>query len=495
VSRLLKQGRQLTDHYEIKELLGSGTSGQVYHGVHRQTGKDWAIKIVDSKKLAVGKNGADGAKSELVKEAELLRNLRHPNIIHLEDIFSDRWKVYLVMELSSGGDLFDRTVQKKRYSEKEALVVMRQILAAIAYLHEQNIAHRDLKLENILLASAHSDVDVKLTDFGLARQLEDGDRMKTYCGTPQYFAPEVLQRKNTVYGSGTYSLAADMWSLGVVAFVLLEGSYPFKDGTLNQQIMQAGYSFSAPAWSKVSAEAKDFVTQLLVVDPTRRLTAAQATAHPWICRGTSSSSSSSMNRNRNKDTTGSGGYNSNGHSSGSGVSGDSNGRSSSDKAQKSLFQAAVGSRSMKSPTTSTTTAAGSGADPKGTIAANAAALSMGPPAARPAAATSAAAMRGTPNNVTAAKGTARNTTASANSTSKKKKRPLPSPASAPAPTSQRKAAAASSSGKRTRQIDSYFEPQPQEPLTTRRLTRSTSALAQADSKSINNGKNDTSESK
>jgi serine/threonine protein kinase len=107
------------------------------------------------------------------------------------------------MEMSSGGDLFDRVVKKKHYPEHEAKKVMTQILQAMAYLHEKNIAHRDIKPENILLVSKHSDVDIKLTDFGLAKKVDESGKMKTFCGTPQYFAPEVLQRRHTTKGSGT----------------------------------------------------------------------------------------------------------------------------------------------------------------------------------------------------------------------------------------------------------------------------------------------------
>ena len=216
----------------------------------------------------------------------MLRALRHSNIIHLEDIFENDANIFLVMELSLGGDLFDRLYSKKYYKEDEARRVMTQILDAIAFLHDNNVAHRDLKPENILLVSRDSDVDVKITDFGLAKKLGENGKLKTICGTPQYFAPEVLQRKNSELGSGYYSLEADMWSLGVMLYVLLCGQYPFKessrDNTLYTNITNGHYSFESNIWNSVSTEAKTLISQLLVVEASQRLTAQQALNSPWI---------------------------------------------------------------------------------------------------------------------------------------------------------------------------------------------------------------------
>jgi tRNA A-37 threonylcarbamoyl transferase component Bud32 len=185
VHRLLNQNRNINDYYVLKELLGSGAAGLVYRSISKETGRDWAVKIVDTRQLVI----ASSTTQEITKEAELLRSLRHPNIIHLEDIFSSGNNIYLVMELSVGGDLFDRITKKKAYSEHEAKEVTRQILGAMVYMHENKVAHRDLKPENILLARKDSDVDIKITDFGLAKKLDDKGGLKSYCGTPQYYAP------------------------------------------------------------------------------------------------------------------------------------------------------------------------------------------------------------------------------------------------------------------------------------------------------------------
>lgn len=282
VMRMLNKERNVEDFYEFKEVLGTGTSAQVYHGIQKDTGKSFAVKVIDQRKLSL-----EGASlEEITKEAELLRSLRHPCIIQLEDIFSYRHNLFLIMELSKGGDLFDRIAKKTRYLEEEACFVMIQILQAIDYLHENKVAHRDLKPENILLVRADDDVTLKITDFGLAKKLDsEKGEMKTFCGTPQYFAPEVLQRQNTVCGQGTYSLAADMWSIGVILFVLLAGEYPFKEQSLNQQISKADYSFNGKVWLKISKEAKQLIQDLLIVDPLKRLTAASALKSIWIQNG------------------------------------------------------------------------------------------------------------------------------------------------------------------------------------------------------------------
>ncbi len=277
VIRLLTQKRSIFDFYEFRELLGQGGVAAVHLGIKKDTGSPWAIKIIDTRQFQLAEGGID----TLTREAEMLRSLRHPNIIHLEDIFADGDKLYLVMELSHGGDLFERIISKHHYEESLAKEAMKNILSALAYLHSLNIAHRDLKPENILLSKKESDTEVKISDFGLAKVASDSQRLKTYCGTPQYFAPEVLQRKNTVAAQGSYSLAADMWSMGIILFVMLAGEFPFDDPT-KRGVNAMRHSFAKPAWSRVSDEAKDLINKLLVKDPSDRLNAEQALKHPWF---------------------------------------------------------------------------------------------------------------------------------------------------------------------------------------------------------------------
>ncbi|CAM9946573.1 unnamed protein product, partial [Choristocarpus tenellus] len=210
-------------------------------------------------------------------------------IIKLEDIFQTDGAVYLVMELVSGGDLFDRIVERGIYSEDSAQELLFQVLTAVAYLHEKDIVHRqglerrrwDLKPENILLVGRDSDVDVKITDFGLAKRANK-EGLKTFCGTPQYFAPEVLKRRNTVLGVGRYGKEADMWSVGVILYILLSGTHPFHATTLFDQISHANYSMNGPEWDSIGAPAKDLVRKLLKENPKERLTAEEALGHPFI---------------------------------------------------------------------------------------------------------------------------------------------------------------------------------------------------------------------
>jgi len=186
-------------------------------------------------------------------------------------------KLYLIMELVTGGELFDKIVEKGSYSEKEASTTVKKILKAVEYLHNSGIAHRDLKPENLLLRS-ENDTEVMLSDFGLSKIIGEETMMQTACGTPYYVAPEVLSA--TGYGP-----EVDVWSVGVITYLLLCGFPPFYGESLPEvfeQIMKAEYDFPEPYWNEISIEAKDFISKLLVVDPSKRYSAKQALKHPWI---------------------------------------------------------------------------------------------------------------------------------------------------------------------------------------------------------------------
>lgn len=183
------------------------------------------------------------------------------------------------MELVTGGELFDRIVQKSSYTEAEAAATIRTLCDALKYLHAKKIVHRDLKPENILYASDAEDADIKVADFGLARVVSGKDLMKTACGTPGYVAPEIL--KNQGYDSG----AVDLWSTGVILYILLCGFPPFYEEELPalfDQILNARFDFPSPWWDKISKEAKQLVHGLLCIDPKKRLTAEQVLEHPWV---------------------------------------------------------------------------------------------------------------------------------------------------------------------------------------------------------------------
>ncbi|CAM9269823.1 unnamed protein product [Discosporangium mesarthrocarpum] len=203
--------RKVEDFYDVREMIGHGTSGEVRRAIHRATGRQVAVKVIETRRFALTPGLTP---KELVQEAEMLKRADHEYIIKLEDIFQTDGAVYLVMELVHGGDLFDRIVERGVYPEESAKELLFRVLTAVAYLHKKDIALAvDLKPENILLVGRDNDVEVKITDFGLAKRANK-EGLKTFCGTPQYFAPEVLKRRNTVLGVGRYGKEADMWSVG-----------------------------------------------------------------------------------------------------------------------------------------------------------------------------------------------------------------------------------------------------------------------------------------
>jgi len=264
--------KRIETFYDMREVLGDGTSGQVRRAIHRQSGKERAVKVISLRRHV--------DVSIMEREVSLLQSLDHPYIVKLVEVFVQHGvALYLVMELVKGGDLFDCIVEKQRYTEKEARRAMRRLLSAIYYLHEEsNIVHRDLKPENILCSSP---THVKLADFGLAKIVK-ADGLKTFCGTPAYFAPEVLQRRGTVAGQGRYGKPADMWSLGVILYILLTGKPPF-DGDIDEEPkgFEVDFVSDVHIWSQMTA-AKELVQQMLRQDPKQRLTVRQACDHSWI---------------------------------------------------------------------------------------------------------------------------------------------------------------------------------------------------------------------
>ncbi|KAJ1632493.1 kinase-like domain-containing protein [Pavlovales sp. CCMP2436] len=259
------------DDFEIGKELGSGHFSRVKLATRKSDGLKCAIKIM--------KKPAPGKKSQFDTEVDIMRRIDHPTIVKLYDVFETDDKVYLVMELLTGGELFDRIVDVGHFSEKDAALMTTKLVSAIKYMHELGVVHRDLKPENMLMTHDGKDAAVKITDFGLSK-ITDGhsSMMKTPCGTPGYIAPEVLHMKG-------YGREVDMWSVGVIVYILLCGFPPFyaeNDALLFQQIKAGRYEFLRPYWDPVSATAKDFVSKLLVVDPARRMTAEQALAHPWL---------------------------------------------------------------------------------------------------------------------------------------------------------------------------------------------------------------------
>uniref|UniRef100_A0A8D0B490 Calcium/calmodulin-dependent protein kinase type IV n=1 Tax=Salvator merianae TaxID=96440 RepID=A0A8D0B490_SALMN len=259
----------LADYYELESELGRGATSIVYRCRQKGTQKPFAVKIL---KKTVDK--------KIVRtEIGVLLRLSHPNIIKLKEIFETPAEISLVLELVTGGELFDRIVEKGYYSERDAANAVKQILEAVAYLHANGIVHRDLKPENLLYATPAPDAPLKIADFGLSKIVADQVTMKTVCGTPGYCAPEIL--RGCAYGP-----EVDMWSLGIITYILLCGFEPFYDERGDQymfkRILNCEYDFVSPWWDDVSLNAKDLVKKLIVLDPKKRLTTFQALQHPWV---------------------------------------------------------------------------------------------------------------------------------------------------------------------------------------------------------------------
>ena len=233
--------------------------------------KDVAIKSIDKSKVE--------DMNDITREIEIMKMVSHPNIIQLYEIFDESKKMHLVLELVTGGELFDRIVAKSSYTEREAANTIYTLCDALGHLHNLKIVHRDLKPENILYQSPADDAPIKVADFGLARMVSSTDMMKTACGTPGYVAPEILNNK------GYDSSAVDMWSTGVILYILLCGFPPFYEEELPalfDSILHARYDFPSPWWDNVSDGAKSLVKKLLELDPKKRLTAQQVLEDAWM---------------------------------------------------------------------------------------------------------------------------------------------------------------------------------------------------------------------
>lgn len=267
--------KKFQDVYKIGKTLGAGAFAEVKQGIKKGTDDSYAVKIVTKAKL--GKEDEDALKEEI----RILSSLKHPGIIRLYETFEDDKFYYLVTEEMYGGELFDRVVQKSFYNEKEARDACQSIVKAIQYCHKHHIAHRDLKPENLLLLTPGDDSQIKIADFGFAKECPDGkDCLKTQCGTPGYVAPELLK-------GNPYGVKADMWSMGVIAYILLGGYPPFieeEQKKLFKKITKGDYTFHEEYWGNVSKDAKNLISSMLTVDPQKRSSADQALNHKWMTK-------------------------------------------------------------------------------------------------------------------------------------------------------------------------------------------------------------------
>ncbi|ESO98355.1 hypothetical protein LOTGIDRAFT_114439 [Lottia gigantea] len=275
---------RVTAKYDIKALIGRGSFSRVVRVENRVTRQPYAIKMIDRVQ------GKEVFESEL----NVLRRVRHKYIIQLVEVFETPGKVYMVMELATGGELFDRIIAKGSFTERDATRVLNMVVDGVQYLHALGITHRDLKPENLLYYHPGHDSKIMITDFGLSSIMKNGveNFMMTTCGTPEYIAPEIVARK-------PYGCQVDLWAVGVITYILLSGTMPF-DGhnrsRLYKLILKANFSYVGEHWKDVSDSAKDFIGKLLVLEPHLRITAAQCQQHPWLLTNAAGSANKNLHR-------------------------------------------------------------------------------------------------------------------------------------------------------------------------------------------------------
>uniref|UniRef100_A0A665W685 Serine/threonine kinase 33 n=1 Tax=Echeneis naucrates TaxID=173247 RepID=A0A665W685_ECHNA len=276
----LEKDSDLRKIYEFGRKLGQGSFGVAYEATHNETQTKWAIK-------EVCKPAAGSSKVEMLEhEINILKQVNHNHIIYLKEVYDTPRMMYLVTELCSGGELRQLLQRKRFFTEDETRQIIRNLADAVAYLHKKNIMHRDLKLENILVKNSpdvddNDRINIKVTDFGLSVRIAGvglENILNEACGTLSYMAPEMMS------GRG-YSLWCDVWSIGVVMYILLCGEPPFvskKKTNLLQEIMEKEVTFTQPIWATVSDTAKHVLTCLLKADPAYRMSANQLLESPWI---------------------------------------------------------------------------------------------------------------------------------------------------------------------------------------------------------------------
>ncbi|KAK4281874.1 hypothetical protein QN277_013320 [Acacia crassicarpa] len=266
-------GRDIERKYELGRELGRGEFGITYLCTDRETGEVLACKSISKKKLRTAIDIED-----VRREVEIMKHLpEHPNIVTLKNTYEDDNAVHLVMELCEGGELFDRIVARGHYTERAAAVVTRTIVEVVQMCHKHGVIHRDLKPENFLFGNKKETAPLKAIDFGLSVFFKPGERFDEIVGSPYYMAPEVLKRN--------YGPEVDIWSAGVILYILLCGVPPFWAETeqgVAQAIIRSVIDFKRDPWPKVSDNAKDLVKKMLDPDPRRRLSAHEVLDHPWI---------------------------------------------------------------------------------------------------------------------------------------------------------------------------------------------------------------------
>ncbi|CAA0830584.1 CBL-interacting serine/threonine-protein kinase 10 [Striga hermonthica] len=267
-----EKGGVLMQKYELGKLLGQGTFAKVYHARDIKNGNSVAIKVMDKEKISKG-----GLVEQIKREISIMSRVRHPNIVQLYEVMATKTKIYFVMEYMKGGELFNK-VAKGKLNPEAARKYFQQLISAVDFCHSRGVYHRDLKPENLLL---DENGDLKVSDFGLSAlpesRRQDG-LLHTMCGTPAYVAPEVVSRR------GYDGAKADIWSCGVILFVLLAGYLPFHDSNLMEMYRKIGKGeFKCPVW--VPPDARRLISKMLDTNPSTRISMSKIMNNSWFRRG------------------------------------------------------------------------------------------------------------------------------------------------------------------------------------------------------------------
>jgi len=260
----------ISKDYIMGKSIGAGAFGTVRLCVHKATRQTRACKILKKANQDI---------KALQEEVEILSKLSHPNIMQIYEVYNDKTNFYIVSEFCQGGELFDAISKKGNFSEIEAAKIMKQVLSAVCYSHQNNIVHRDLKPENILLDDKGNDLTIKIIDWGCAKSFKKNEKMTNRDGTPYYIAPEVLE--------GNYDEKCDVWSCGVILYIMLCGYPPF-DGDNDDEILKkvtiGKFDFPKEEWKNVSKEAIDLIKKMLTFEPSKRPSALDCLSHPWFLK-------------------------------------------------------------------------------------------------------------------------------------------------------------------------------------------------------------------